>query len=79
MDHFSSEKIMNFSVLLGSLLDPILFNCYCLTLRDIIPTNIDLNVYTDDHTLQKNFKPSTEQEKIMMQTSENACMMWSLG
>ena len=39
----------------------------------IIPTNIDLNGYEDDHTLQKNFKPYTEQEKIMMQTFEK-CM-----
>ena len=75
----SSEKIMNFSVPQGSLLGPILFNCYCSTLHDIIPTNIDLNGYADDHKLQKNFKPNTEQEKIMWQLLKNACMMWSLG
>ena len=34
---FLSEKIMNFSVPQGSLLGPILFNCYCLTLQDILP------------------------------------------
>ena len=65
---FSSEKIMNFLVLQGSLLGPILFNCCCSTLQDIIPSNIDLNDYGDNHALQKNFKPNTEQEKIMMQT-----------
>ena len=59
---FLSEKIMNFLVPQGSLLGPILFNCYCSTLHDIIPTNVDLNGYADDHTLQKNFKPNTEQE-----------------
>ena len=64
---------MNFSVPQGSLLGPILFNCYCSTLHDIIPTNTDLNGYADDHTLQKNFKPKTEQEKIMMATFEK-CM-----
>ena len=64
---------MNFSVLQGSLLGPILFNCCCLTLWDIIPTKIDLNGYADDHTLQKNFKPNTEQEKIKMQAFEK-CM-----
>ena len=69
---FSSEKIMNFSVLQGSLLGPILFNCSCLTLWDIIPNNIDLNGYADDHTLQKNFKPKTEQEKVTMQTFEKS-------
>ena len=67
---FSSKKNMNFSVLQGSLLGPILFNCYCSTLWDIISTIIDLNGYADDYTLQKNFKPSTEQEKITMQTFE---------
>ena len=48
---FLSEKIMIFSVQQGSLLGPILFNCYCLTLWEIIPTNIDLTGYADDHTL----------------------------
>ena len=76
---FLSEKIVNFSVPQGSLLGPILFNCYCLTLQDIIPTNIDLNGYADNHTLQNNFKPDTEQKKIMMKLLKNACMMWSLG
>ena len=68
-----SEKIMNFSVPQGSPLGPILLNCYCSTLWDIIPTNIDLNGYADDHALPKNFKANTEQEKIMMQTFEK-CM-----
>ena len=62
---FSSEKIMNFSVPQGSLPGSVLFNCYCSTLWDIIFTNIDLNGYADGHTLQKNFKPNTEQEKII--------------
>ena len=57
---FLPEKIMNFSVPQGSLLGPILFNSYCSTLWDIIPTNKDLNSYADDHSLQKNFKPNTE-------------------
>ena len=52
---------------------PILFNCYCLTLWDIIPTKIGLNGYADDDTLQKNFKPNTVQEKITMQAFEK-CM-----
>ena len=53
---FSSEKIMNFLVLQGSLLGPILFNCYCSTQQDIIPTNIDLNGYADDHCTSKEFQ-----------------------
>ena len=44
---FLFEKIMNFSVPQVSLLSPILFNCYCSRLHDIIPTNIDLNGYAD--------------------------------
>ena len=67
---FSSKKIMNYLVLQSSLLGPISFNCYCSILWDIISTNIDLNGYASNHTLQKNFKPNTEQEKVTMQTSE---------
>ena len=70
---------MNFLVQQGSLLGSILFNCYCSTLWDIMPTNIDLNRYADDHALQKNFKPNTEQEKLQYKLLKNAYMMYSLG
>ena len=37
---FSSAKIIKFLVLQGSLLGPVLFNCYCLTLQGIIKVEV---------------------------------------
>ena len=56
------KKIINYSVLQGSLLGPVLFNAYCSTLLEVIPTSISVNGFADDHSLQKSCKPGTKSE-----------------
>ena len=46
----------------GSLLGPVLFNTYCSTLVEVIPTGISINGFADDHSLQKSCKPGTKSE-----------------
>ena len=48
---YSMEKIINYSVPQGSLLGPVLFNAYCSTLVEVIPTGISINGFADDHSL----------------------------
>ena len=59
-DSFSSNtKTINFSVPQGSILGPILFNCYVSTLMEIIYENEEnfMSGYADDHALINNFHP----------------------
>ena len=56
------EKTINYSVPQGSLLCPVLFNAYCSTLVEVIPTGISINGFADDHLLQKSCKPGTKSE-----------------
>ena len=57
---YSKPKKIDYSVPQGSVGGPVLFNCYCSTLKEIIPGNIDLTGFADDHTLLSVFTPSRD-------------------
>ena len=50
---------INFSMLQGSILGPTLFNCYVITMMEIIPETEDdfVSGYADDHALINSFHP----------------------
>ena len=50
---YSMDKKINFSVPQGSFLALVLFNMYCSTLVEVIPTIISINGFADEHLLQK--------------------------
>ena len=56
---------INFSVQQGSILGPILFNCYASTLMEIYPESKDsfLSGYTDDHAMIHSFSPDNNNIK----------------
>ena len=57
-----------FSVPQGSRRGPGLYNCYLATIVEIIPHDIDVNVFGDIHALKTSFKPGTvnEHEKVKL-------------
>ena len=42
----------------GSCLGPVLYSCYAATLQYLIPKEISIYGFADDHALEKNFKPN---------------------
>ena len=63
---FTSKIVtINFSVLQGSILGPILFNCYASTLIEIMPESSDsfLSGYADDHAIVNSFNPENNKIK----------------
>ena len=52
-----SLKKLLFSIPQGSCRGPGLCDCYLATIVEIIPCDIDMNVFTDDHALETSFKP----------------------
>ena len=71
---YSMEKIINYLVSQGSLLDPVLFNAYSSTLVEVIPTGISINGFADDHSLQKCCKPGTKTEIETVELLETSMM-----
>ena len=53
----SDTKTINFSVPQGSQAGPDLYCLYASTIITVIPKDIGLNAFADDHTLINNFTP----------------------
>ena len=69
---FSSPRLLEFCVSQGSCSGPILFLAYISTLCDVIPPEIDLSGFADDHILKTEFSPkSVDAEPGAISTLEN--------
>lgn len=55
----SSVKTLRYSVPQGSCLGPMLFTMYAGSLAEVIPQDISLYGYADDHSLRDVFNPAT--------------------
>ena len=71
--------MINYSVPQGSFPGPVLFNAYCLTLVEVVPTGMSINGFADDHSLQKCCKPGTKSEietAGLLETSMTEVVYW---
>ena len=73
-DMIYQKRTINYSVPLGNLLGPVLFNCYCSTLCEEILKSLQLNGYADDHSMQISFKPGMVQELDSKSLLENSML-----
>ena len=62
VESFSSSQNLNFSVPQGSLCGPVLYNAYASMMKTIVPSDIAIHVYADDHALKKEFNSSVPQD-----------------
>ena len=65
---FSSKCELNCSVPLGSLGGPSLFTVYASSMQSVVPDEIDLHGFADDHVLKNSFRASSrgdEKESIL--------------
>ena len=65
---YSSKRPLEFSVPQGSCAGPVLYSVYASTMQHVVPTNIDIHGYADDHALKKSFPGSSiNDESITIQ------------
>ena len=77
--HLTSKTVeIDFSVPQGSILGPILFNCYASTLMEIIPEGKDslLSGYADDHTIIHSFSPDNNNIKQIIESDIGKIKTW---
>ena len=73
-DIYSISKNLQFSVPQGSCMGPILYLAYASTLQEIIPTQISVYGYADDHALATNFKANDKTSERQSITQLEKCM-----
>ena len=77
--HLTSKTVeIDFSVPQGSILEPILFNCYASTLMEIIPERKDsfLSGYADDHAIIHSFSPDNNNIKQIIGSDIGKIKTW---
>ena len=77
--HLTSKTVeIDFSVPQGSILGPILFNCYASTLMEIIPERKDsfLSGYADDHAIIHSFSPDNNNIKQIIESDIGKTKTW---
>ena len=77
--HLTSRTFeIDFSVQQGSILGPILFNCYASTLMEIIPESKDsfLSGYGDDHAIIHSFSPENNNIKQKKENDIGKIKTW---
>ena len=56
----------------GSCLGPVLYSCFASTIPTVLPSEIDIHGFADDHSFKKAFTPGGEDEKVTITKLESA-------
>ena len=73
-ESFSSSQELNFSVPQGSLCSPVLYNAYASTMKSIVPSDIAIHAYANDHALKKEFNSSVPLDEVETAESLSRCL-----
>ena len=72
---YSDEKQLTYSVPQGSCSGAYLFNLYCSTLNDIIPSDLHLSRFADDHSVRKEFRANDRNAELQTKEEIEECMV----
>ena len=72
---YSDEKQLTYSVPQGSCSGAYLFNLYCSTLNDIIPSDLHFSGFADDHSVRKEFRANGRNAELQTKEEIEECMV----
>ena len=72
---YSKDKDLTISVPQGSCAGTAIFNLYCLPLEDVVPNNLQLSSFADDHSVKNTFKASDRNAEIDTKANVEQCML----
>ena len=72
---YSKEKDLGVSVPQGSCVGTNIFNLYCLPLQDVVPDDLQLSCFADDHSIRKAFKAGNNNEEISTISKLESCLL----
>ena len=65
---------LSFSIAQGSCGGPVLYCAYASMISEIIPKSINLNAFTDDHTISDSFNPSIANSELNSVMKQSGCL-----
>ena len=72
---YSDEKQLTYSVPQGSCSGAYLFNLYCSTLNDILPSDLHLSGFADNHSVRKEFRANDRNAELQTKEEIKECMV----
>ena len=72
---YSKERNLEVSVPQGSCAGANIFNLYCSPLQDVVPKDLQLSGFADDHSVRRSFKACNRQEESDTNTSLENCLL----
>ena len=72
---YSSDKDLTISIPQGSCAGANIFNLYCLPLQEVVPHDLQLSGFVDDHSVRKSFNASRREEESSTLLSMETCML----
>ena len=74
-DKYSKPHSLTVSVPQGSCAGASIFNLYCSTLHEIIPKDLELSGFADDHSVRKSFKADSSTDEAETNRTLEECML----
>ena len=72
---YSKEKNLEVNVPQGSCVGANIFNLYCSPLQNVVPEDLQLSSFADDHTVRKSFEACDRDEEYETQAKLEACLL----
>ena len=72
---YSEEKQLTYSVPVGSCSGANLFNLYCSMLNNVVPLDVHLSGFADDHSVRKELKANDRSAKLQTKNGVEECMV----
>ena len=73
--NFSTIRSLDCSVPQGSLAGPNLYSAYASTLQEVVPDDVGLNGFADDHSLKRSFKADDRKAEQTVISALQNCLM----
>ena len=72
---YSKDRDLTVSVPQGSCVGANIFNLYCLPLQDVVPEDLQLSGFADDHSVRKTFKAGNTYEETTIISKLESCLL----
>ena len=73
--YISKDRDLTVSVPQGSCVGANIFNLYCSPLQDVVPEDLQLSGFADDHSVRKTFKAGNTYEETTTISKLESCLL----